>query len=368
MADVSGRRREPKGIPTGGQFADEMGGAADASDLDRNNDPFEENGLENLPDKAKAMARIMAARGGDQVYRDLAKYNEAMGWGGTPTESEPILAAPSAFAGVTLTPATFSGLIAGGMRDFRGADLHGLDLTGYDLRGLNLDGVDLTDANLDKADLSEASLKGARLDGAKFTHVKADGIDLTGASMRKADLSHTVIQGSANLVDADLTGARLDGFTVSCSDSQDFVDASGIVMRNTVGTDVGFSPSLLNGGDFTDAHWNGGNALAMEDRSDCVLTNASFTNMTEFSLPGSCHGVNLSGSYYSFIDDTSDFSGADLRNTQFDDCILEPPLDLRGAKLEGAICYGLKGQTGIRTDRDPEGVEAFDPAVYGMRG
>lgn len=35
MADTSNRRREPGGIPTGGQFADEARGAADASDLER---------------------------------------------------------------------------------------------------------------------------------------------------------------------------------------------------------------------------------------------------------------------------------------------------------------------------------------------
>lgn len=34
MTDVSNRRREPKGIPTGGRFAGEAGGAADASDLE----------------------------------------------------------------------------------------------------------------------------------------------------------------------------------------------------------------------------------------------------------------------------------------------------------------------------------------------
>lgn len=33
MTDVSNRRREPKGIPTGGRFADEPGGSMDASDL-----------------------------------------------------------------------------------------------------------------------------------------------------------------------------------------------------------------------------------------------------------------------------------------------------------------------------------------------
>ena len=31
MTDVSDRRREPKGIPTGGEFAKENSGAADAA-------------------------------------------------------------------------------------------------------------------------------------------------------------------------------------------------------------------------------------------------------------------------------------------------------------------------------------------------
>ena len=35
MADVSDRRREPKGIPTGGRFAQEDGGRSDASDLEQ---------------------------------------------------------------------------------------------------------------------------------------------------------------------------------------------------------------------------------------------------------------------------------------------------------------------------------------------
>ena len=35
MTDVSDRRREPKGIPTGGRFADERSGSADAADLEQ---------------------------------------------------------------------------------------------------------------------------------------------------------------------------------------------------------------------------------------------------------------------------------------------------------------------------------------------
>ena len=41
MVDVSNRRREPRGIPTGGRFADELNGGNDASDLN-NFDPFGE--------------------------------------------------------------------------------------------------------------------------------------------------------------------------------------------------------------------------------------------------------------------------------------------------------------------------------------
>ena len=435
--DRNGNNHKAAGRPDGGQFDKKAGQGSDDDldfetadarlaeampDMDADDrrrligavagggDPFAENGLEDLPDDAKAMARIMAARGGDGIYRDLAKYNEAMGWPGSDDEpaggaARAESAAPSMFVGVTFTPETFRGLVSGGMRDFHGADLHGLDLTGYDLKGLNLDGVNLTGANLDHADLSEASLEGAKLDGARFTHVKADGIDLTGASMKGADLSHTVIRGrsdadgvegrSASLVDADLTGARLDGFSVRYGQYDDDlrgpVDASGIKMRDTVGTKVEFLPDDLVNGDFTNARWNGGSAFVMSERNGgSVLTGATRSNMGDYNLSGSQRGVDLSRSYFTGYD--FDFTGATLRNTWingeslgFDDEAvsfrdadlrgafigLEPDakssVDLRGARIEGAKCYGLKGRTGIRTDRDPDGREPFDPAAYGMK-
>lgn len=421
--DTRGNNHKAAGRPDGGQFDRKVGqGSDDDLDFDTadtrlaeampdmdadarrrlvgavmgGSDPFAENGLDGLPDDAKAMARIMAARGGDQVYRDLAEYNKAIGYrpeGTTPAADAS--AAPSMLSGVTFTPETFKGLVSGGMRDFHGADLHGLDLTGYDLKELNLDGVNLTGANLDHADLSGASLEGAKLDGARFTHVKADGIDLAGAGMRNADLSHTIIRGRSSLVNADLTGARLDGLRVEFDGASGFVDASGITMRNTVGTDVGFRPNTLIGGDFTNARWDGGDVFIWEEMEGVVLENASFTNMGEFNLCGSYRGVDLSGSL--LVDSGStDLSGAILRNAFFggdsaldwrDDvsfrdadlrgCAFGPTFgppadatrlsyDLRGAKLEGARCWDLKGRTGIRTDRDPEGREPFDPAAYGM--
>lgn len=47
MVDVGNRRREPKGIPTGGRFADENGGGSDASDLEAEDTAAV---IEDLPD------------------------------------------------------------------------------------------------------------------------------------------------------------------------------------------------------------------------------------------------------------------------------------------------------------------------------
>ena len=47
MVDVGNRRREPKGIPTGGRFAGENGGGLDASDLEAEDTAVV---VEDLPD------------------------------------------------------------------------------------------------------------------------------------------------------------------------------------------------------------------------------------------------------------------------------------------------------------------------------
>lgn len=63
MADVSDRRREPKGIPTGGEFAKEDSGAADAADL-------EEAAFER------------AEREADEYYSSLTDEELERQWGG----------------------------------------------------------------------------------------------------------------------------------------------------------------------------------------------------------------------------------------------------------------------------------------------
>ena len=74
MTDVSGRRREPKGIPTGGEFAKEDSGAADAADL-------EEAAFER------------AEREADEYYSSLTDEDLERQWmeesGRTPSPSTP---------------------------------------------------------------------------------------------------------------------------------------------------------------------------------------------------------------------------------------------------------------------------------------
>ena len=70
MADTDNRRREPKGIPTGGRFAKGNGGGADASDLDRNeNDDMERRRGAVM---AAARAQLVASKGRRaEVFDDL---------------------------------------------------------------------------------------------------------------------------------------------------------------------------------------------------------------------------------------------------------------------------------------------------------
>lgn len=74
MTDVSDRRREPKGIPTGGEFAKEDSGAADAADL-------EEAAFER------------AEREADEYYSSLTDEDLERQWmeesGRTPSPSTP---------------------------------------------------------------------------------------------------------------------------------------------------------------------------------------------------------------------------------------------------------------------------------------
>ena len=64
MTDVSDRRREPKGIPTGGEFAKEDSGAADAADL-------EEAAFERAEREAEEARVAKALEDLDEAFRKL---------------------------------------------------------------------------------------------------------------------------------------------------------------------------------------------------------------------------------------------------------------------------------------------------------
>lgn len=84
-----------------------------------------------------------------------------------------------------------------GGRDFRHADLSGVNLS-----GVNLSGASLAWADLSWADLTGANLSGANLLGANLLGANLSGADLSGADLGNAELT------GANLRNAHLSGAK----------------------------------------------------------------------------------------------------------------------------------------------------------------
>ncbi|QDU37240.1 Secreted effector protein pipB2 [Maioricimonas rarisocia] len=120
-----------------------------------------------------------------------------------------------------------------GQRDFRGADLSGVDLKDLDLQGIDLTGGSLVKAklfgtNLEGAVLTEcdlggtylagtrlsgatarrAQLRGCRMDRVSWRNVDFEGARLDQCNLRKAELTSCSLR-KAGLADADLTEARL---------------------------------------------------------------------------------------------------------------------------------------------------------------
>ena len=98
-----------------------------------------------------------------------------------------------------------------GERNFRGAQLS----------GVNLVWVELIDVNFQSADLSHSNLSGANFSGSDFS----DGANLTFADLSRADLCNT------NLKSARLEGANLEG-----------IQLSGAIYDDTTKFPIGFDP------------------------------------------------------------------------------------------------------------------------------
>ena len=85
MVDVSNRRREPKGTPDGGKFANELGGGADADDLDEQELPrpsiSDDTGLANSRQTREALldlARIFNAWNGGCEWADVFEQDDIL--------------------------------------------------------------------------------------------------------------------------------------------------------------------------------------------------------------------------------------------------------------------------------------------------
>ena len=84
MTDANDRRREPKGIPTGGRFAKENGGGSDASDLERAEEPVRIPDKDHIVDTPASraalldMARAMSSWNGECDWSDASDPEETM--------------------------------------------------------------------------------------------------------------------------------------------------------------------------------------------------------------------------------------------------------------------------------------------------
>ncbi len=97
-----------------------------------------------------------------------------------------------------------------GKRDFSHADLRGADLSNLNLPSANLSYADLRGADLLCANLPYANLSYANLSGADLYNAGLSNAGLRGANLSFADLSDAKLL-FANLSEADLRGADLSG-------------------------------------------------------------------------------------------------------------------------------------------------------------
>jgi len=121
---------------------------------------------------------------------------------------------------------------AEGVRDFRRAELYGVNLrpekkgkalipvvlSGANFSRANLDKANLWDADLQETNFYEARLIEANLLGANLEKARLNGADLRiatlrGANLCEADLRGAILRG-ADLNEADLTGAKLPAFQI----------------------------------------------------------------------------------------------------------------------------------------------------------
>ncbi|MEM9633221.1 MAG: pentapeptide repeat-containing protein [Pseudomonadota bacterium] len=126
--------------------------------------------------------------------------------------------------------------------------LAGRKLDGIVLTGANLEGVNLRATGLVEADLTQSRLNGADLSGARLTNATLQGAQLV---RTKFDMNSSLIK--ANLRDADLTSATLEGVNLQRADlthallmSTNIKDAN---LKDTIVAETVWEPVGEIGGD-----------------------------------------------------------------------------------------------------------------------
>ena len=173
-----------------------------------------------------------------------------------------------------------------------GADLRHSDLMGAVMRRANLSGCYLNPSHLYHADLREANLSSALFNGSNMR-----GADLRGADLSGADLDRTVLS------DANLSGANLSGANLQRS--------------SLIGAD-------LTGANFTGANFSGAD-LVRSDLTDAVLNDADMFQTRVW-------GCTVNG---------TDFSGAALGYTVFQDCDLRNAIGLERVRHDAPSSVGV---------------------------
>ncbi len=167
----------------------------------------------------------------------------------------------------------FLKLLVAENREWRSADLSGLDLPGINLSQAPLDNTDFRRSVFKRADFSGAFVGNAYLQLCDFSEANLEAADLDSSDLYRADLSGATLNRAkmpgARLQECRATGARLVATDLSGGDlvMGDFSDADlsganlqdanleGAVLRGANLSLARFAGARLADADFTDSNW-----------------------------------------------------------------------------------------------------------------
>jgi len=172
----------------------------------------------------------------------------------------------------------FLKLLVAENREWRSADLSGLDLPGINLSQAPLDNTDFRRSVFTRADFSGAFMGNAYLQLCDFSEANLEACDLVGADLYRANLVGATLNraklAGGRLQECDATGARFVAADISGGD---------LVMADLSGAD-------LSGANLQDANLEGaklrGANLSLSRFAGARLSDADFTNSSWWRARG----------------------------------------------------------------------------------